>query len=193
MVLISNNCLAGFVYQKILKREYNSPTIFTLIEPDEYVSMIENFENINFENWELKNTSKELSNNFEIVIDDKYHLQHHHFYFDKKYDKPTKIHSQYVDIHYNKIWEYICERYVKHIKRMKGDTDFRFLYLEPNLKCERLKELPEILKRKKLKGLIFTKLDDISGNEWCKVINCNYNSPDEVAEKFKKEISEFCL
>ena len=62
------------------------------------------------------------------------------FYFDKKYDKPTKIYSQYVDIHYNKIWEYICERYVKHIKRMKGDTDFRFLYLESNLKCERLKE-----------------------------------------------------
>ena len=76
---------------------------------------------------------------------------------------------------------------------MKGDTDFRFLYLEPNLKCERLKELPEILKRKKLKGLIFTKLDNISENEWCKVIKCNNNSPDEVAEKFKKEISEFCL
>lgn len=64
MVLISNNCLAGFVYQRILKQEYNSPTIFTLMEPNEYISMIENFENVNFENWELKNTSK----NYQIIL-----------------------------------------------------------------------------------------------------------------------------
>lgn len=195
MVLISNNCLAGFVYQRILKQEYNSPTIFTLMEPNEYISMIDNFENVNFENWELKNTSKELSNNFEIVIDDKYHLLHQHFYFDPTCNEPTKVFNnklKVMDIHYNRIWKYICDRYERHIKRMKTENDFRFLYLEPNIKCDRLFELPEILKRKKIKGLIFTKLD-IKENEFCKVIKTSLHSPSDVCNNFKSEIENFCL
>lgn len=168
MLIFSPNCLAGFVYRDIKKIQYNHPFVWMLFNPDDYIDFIENFENINFDDIEFNPNNLKLKK-FEITISNKYTLQLGHFHYSKNHKNPTIIGN---DVYYCKIWEYVYENYIKRLERMKNalknNEEKVFLFYEPNLKCNRIGELPKIAKTKKYRIFVFTN-KEIEENEFCKV------------------------
>lgn len=186
MNIITNNCLGGFIYKDILKTEYRNPFIWTLFDPDEYIDFIDKFDEINFNNYEITKVGDKLSNNFIIVIDGKYHIKFIHYNF--KADASTPY-IKGVDVYYNRIWEYIIDKYIKRLKRMKNEKNTIFIFYEPNLKCNKLSLLPQIAKKRKC--LAFT--NELQSSENLKVypIEKTWSSPPPVVQKYTKEILEF--
>lgn len=188
MNIITNNCLGGFIYKDILKEEYQNPFIWTLFDPDEYIDFIDNFDTINFDNYELIKEGNGLSNNFQLLIDCKYHLKFIHYNFEASADTP---YIKGVDVYYNRIWEYIVEKYITRLKRMKAQKTTVFIYYEPNLKCSKLSLLPEIIQNHNYKCIAFT--NKLKSTDKLKVypIEKTWNSPPPVVQTYRKEILEF--
>lgn len=123
MNIISNNCIGGYIYRDILKEEYQNPFIWTSLDNTSVINLLEHYNTINFENIEIFKQSSTLSN-FYLNVDDQLNIQFSHYVFDAKYDKPTIIG---IDVHYNKIWEYIVDVYLRRLKRMSNAIDFIFI------------------------------------------------------------------
>lgn len=112
MNLISQNCLTGDLNRYYFHNEYQNPFVWTVISFNDMYKLINEWDNINFLNYTLV---KDKNWNFSIVIDNKIKIQYVHYKFSPQDNKPRKVG---VDIYYNKIWEYIVEKYEKRIKRM---------------------------------------------------------------------------
>ena len=112
MNLISNTCTGVLVYKDYLKIEYNNPFCWNFIDDINYYNLIKNFEKLNFNNYELIKTEDWK---FYIKIDNLVTIYYPHYKFSKDYNKITTIND---DIYYNKIWEYIVEKYEIRTKRM---------------------------------------------------------------------------
>ena len=126
MNIISNNCTAGFIYQKLLNTEYENPFIWCRFFNDDFLYLVENYNNINFHNYEIGKYSNKLENRtnpFYIRIDNKISINYTHYYFDYNATKPTRIKS---DFFYNKIWETVLSNYEKRLTRMSGKPIFIF-------------------------------------------------------------------
>lgn len=186
MNIITNNCLGGHIYKDLLKTEYKNPFIWTLFEPDDYIDFIDNFDNINFENYEIDKVGEGLSNNFQIVIEGKYHIKCIHHHFDVNADKPF---IKGTDVYYNRIWEYINEKYLKRLERMKKEKNTIFIYYEPNLECNKITLLTEIAKKHKC--LAFT--NKLESTKELKVypIDKSWKAPPPLIQHYNKEILEF--
>jgi len=46
MNIISNNCLGGFIYKDFLQIKYENPFIFSLMDYDDFLYLLENYETI---------------------------------------------------------------------------------------------------------------------------------------------------
>ncbi len=143
MILISNNCLAGFVYRDILHTKYTSPFIWTAINPDEYIQMIDEYDKLDLENVIIDKEKEGLSNNFDIILCEKYHIHNHHMLFDEK--AKTPIHSNSCDISYYKIWEYIYSNWIRRAKRAKFENKKIFLFYDNFNVCKNPYKLTEIM------------------------------------------------
>ena len=85
MNIISNDCTAGFIYKEI-NEEFKNPFIWTSIDIDNFIKLIENYDTLNFNNISIKlelNTSKIGVQNEKcpiITIDNKVDIHYfHHF------------------------------------------------------------------------------------------------------------------
>lgn len=198
MNIVSNNCLGGYIYQNLLHEEYKNPFIWTLFEnPDDYIEIIRNWNNVNFDNFEITKKGKEFKNNFQIIIDEKYPLSFIHIFFDaqrntiEKFEHTPRIVGE--NILTPKPWEYIVEKYTQRLARMKNENDTIFLYFEPNLKCSKLEELPIIFQHNKFRGIIFTDNATIKENEYTKVFPAlGLDLPSKICNHYKKELLELC-
>ena len=117
MNLISNNCFGG-MYLRREKLQFKNPFIWTAINCKDFLNVIHNFDTINWMNYEI---IKDKNWNFFINIDNKCKLNCVHYRFSKTDDKPRK---SYVDVFYSKIWEYINEKYLTRLERMKEPPIF---------------------------------------------------------------------
>lgn len=129
MNIISNNCLGGFIYKDFLQIKYENPFIFSRMNYEDFLYLLVNYENINFENFELIKESDKLEK-FRIIIDNKIKVQFNHYKFDKdciistvKIFNDEKTMRTTTNVYYNKIWEYIVEKYEQRIKRMSKKID----------------------------------------------------------------------
>lgn len=115
MNLISQNCLSGNIYKNHLKEEFGNPFIWTVIDFNSMLYLIQNWNTINFKNYELV---KDNNWNFSIIIDEKVKVQYVHYIFDPD-AKTVQIHCNVRgDIKYCKIWEYIIKKYEERLNRM---------------------------------------------------------------------------
>lgn len=114
MNLIGQNCLTGNIYKNCIKEPFGNPFIWTVIDFKSLVYLIENWNNINFHNYEL---IKDNNWNFSIIIDKHIKVQYVHYKFNKNFNIPKKIGPG--DICYNKIWEFIIQKYEERLKRME--------------------------------------------------------------------------
>ena len=113
------------LYRDLLKTPYENPFIWTRMMDDTFIWLLENYESINFRKYELTKTNFSLEDYvncfFYIKYDNKHEVKYGHYKFVKNATKPVKIK---MDVQYNKIWEYIIEKYEKRLKRMKTEPIF---------------------------------------------------------------------
>ena len=83
MNIISNDCTASFIYKEI-NEEFKNPFIWTSIDIDNFIKLIENYDTLNFNNISIKlelNTS-EISKKKKkcpiITIDNKVDIHYFH-------------------------------------------------------------------------------------------------------------------
>jgi len=164
MNIITNNCLGGFIYRDILKIEYQNPFIWTSINHESLLSIIDNYENINFLNVSIDKDGEGLSNNFVTVIDDKYRICNLHIKFSREDNKPRIIGN---NVYYNRPWEYIMNKYEERQKRMNTKLDVAALYW-PEANEDYIHKFIEVCKKHKIKCLIIT--NKISSDEYAKII-----------------------
>lgn len=145
MNIICNSCIGGFIYKNELKTSFKNPFIWNLIDFNSMYYLVKNFNIINFENYELIKDSKW---NFSLIIDKKIKVQYIHYKFNSKAKKPF---TKYINVFYNKIWEYIVYKYETRLKRMKIENSkpifiFANWFNEPitNLSYNQLKMLNDL-------------------------------------------------
>lgn len=112
MNLVGNSCIASWITNRILKCEFSNPFTWCIMDFDSSYNSVKYWDDLDFTNYELV---KDQNWNFSIIIDKNVKIQYVHYKFNPKYNKPTKIGD---DIFYNKIWEYIIEKYDSRVNRM---------------------------------------------------------------------------
>ena len=117
MNIISNNCCGGYFYDSLNQRQLN-PFRFCWFDAESCFNIINNYDKINFNNYELTKDSKWM---FYLNIDSQINVCMYHHHFDINYKTPTKVGE---NIRYCKIWEYIIEQYERRVKLMTEEPVF---------------------------------------------------------------------
>jgi len=112
MNLISNTCLSALLTKDSIKQEYENPFCWNVIDFNSMYYLIKNFENINFNNFDL---TKDDKWNFTLVIDNNIKVKYVHYLFDKN---AKQIITKGPNVYYCKIWEYIIKKYIERTERM---------------------------------------------------------------------------
>ena len=112
MNIISNTCLSAILQRDQIKQEYENPFCWNLIDFNSMYYLIKNFETINFNNIELTKNNKW---EFSLIIDKNVRVQYVHYKFNINENKLVKKGS---DMIWNRIWEYIIEKYNERKNRM---------------------------------------------------------------------------
>jgi hypothetical protein len=200
MFVISNNCCGGRLYQQT-NNKFNNPFIWMISSYDSIYEVLNNFKNINWFNYEM-DKSKIKPNTFIIRIDNKIEINYVHYIFDptatqiiqkKKYD----IEEHWTgDICYNKIWEFVNEKYIERTKRMLSlKEEPCFLIREETLGNSNIKyNLNDIANcNSQYKRIIITKNKNIKRNDnFCKTILVNrIENPEPTVKNNLKIIKEF--
>lgn len=117
MNIISHNCLAAEIYRQ-KGWQYENPFMWCVIPPDDFLTLYSHYNQIKFNEIELKKDGKY----YEIVIDGKVNLYYVHYKYNKNAETPTKLNG--VDIIYDKIEDYIVDKYKTRLERMTGKPLF---------------------------------------------------------------------
>lgn len=121
--LVGNTCICSWITKEILKQEFINPFTWCIVFFESCYNLVKYWDTLNFYNYEL---IKDSNNNFSINIDKKVIINYVHYKFDKNIETPTKKGD---DIFYNKIDEYILEKYKNRVDKMlefKKDPIFIF-------------------------------------------------------------------
>lgn len=123
MLVISNNCCGGRLYQQT-NTKFNNPFTWAVVPYDSIIYVMENFDKINWYDYEFEK-SKLRPNTFIIKVENAIEFHYVHYKFDpkaktiiqeKKFDKEENWTG---DVLYCKIWEFINQKYLDRTKRMK--------------------------------------------------------------------------
>lgn len=122
MLVISNNCCGGRLYQK-LDTKFNNPFIWMVSPYHSIHYTMLNFDNVDWYNYTFEK-SKLRENTYIVKVVDEIELHYVHYKFDpnakniyqeKKFDREEKWTG---DVYYCKIWEFINEKYIERVERM---------------------------------------------------------------------------
>lgn len=110
--IIANNCTGSRLYQQI-GMQYGNPFMWSIISPEDFLYLYNNYYDINYWNYEIgkKNGS------YKLIIDGKINVLYVHYKYGEEDVVPTRKNND-MDIFYNKIEDYIIEKYEKRLKRM---------------------------------------------------------------------------
>lgn len=111
--IISHNCIGARIYQ-LKDMEYGNPFMWSVVSPDDFWYLYNHYNEIDFNNIKLT----KIKNDNVIVIDEKINVYYIHYRFDKNAKTPVRRIKDGVDVYYNKIDEYILEKYNNRVRRM---------------------------------------------------------------------------
>lgn len=117
-MFIGNDCTGARIYQT-KNKEYDNPFMWCLIPPKSFSYLYHNFNTIDFKNIELKKDGPW----YKVIIDGNVTVYYPHYRFDAAFTKPT-VGKSGIDVYYNKIDEYIVEKYMLRQTRMGGTSIF---------------------------------------------------------------------
>ena len=110
MLVISNNCCGGRLYQQT-NQQFNNPFIWMVCPYDSLYYVMENFYKINWFDYMIEK-SKIKPNTYVIVIEDKIELHFVHYFFDSNAD--TIIQQKKFDTEYDTLLLlYISQRKIQ--------------------------------------------------------------------------------
>lgn len=189
MNIISSNCFAGYLYRDLLHYRYENPFIWTCIHNDDFLFLLEHFDEINFRNYEILKQTNDLYK-FKIRIDNKFEVFYNHHIFSKEYNIPTKIG---INVFYNKIWEYIKEKYEYRLTLMSKHID---LVAVDDFGGYDIKKIYTICKQKKIKLFMCTDLLPEETSENCIIrrrfkVDNHGPGPGDIHLKYGNLIKEF--
>jgi uncharacterized protein (DUF1919 family) len=115
--IISHNCVGAEIYKEKGWR-YRNPFMWCVIPPDDFYYLYSHYYQIDFSNIELEKEGKF----YKIVVDGKINVYYVHYKYNKNATVPKKQNE--VDIVYDKIEEYIVEKYNVRLSRMFGKPFF---------------------------------------------------------------------
>lgn len=124
-MIISNTCVGARIYQQF-GEQFNNPFIWSIVNYNDIIIMLNNWKNINFKNYYLINTQ---NNEFGIKVDDKFIIRYPHYKKDESYKTPTRIleGENGLDIKYCNIEKYIDHKYLIRSQRMNNKVLFVFV------------------------------------------------------------------
>lgn len=158
MNIVTTNCLGGHIYRDLLRTKYGNPFVWTNIWNKDFIELIKYWDEINLENYQLLHVANG-SKTLKLLIDSRVNVEYNHYIFSKIHNIPTKIG---IDIYYDKIWEYLIEKYEKRLSSMSKHID---LIAVDDFGGYDIKEIYEICKDKMIKCFICTdKLPEESSN-----------------------------
>ena len=122
MLVIGNTCVGGWIYV-IVKQKYNNPFIWCEIDGKNFLNLIVNFNTIDFKKRRLITVGLEkikCRKVFAIEIDSQVVVSFPHHIKDETFKAPTKCKSDYIgwDMRYEKMEEYLLEKYDQRLERM---------------------------------------------------------------------------
>ena len=179
MLVISNNCCGGRLYQ-LTNTEYNNPFMWCEVSYDSIYYTMMNFDKINWYNYDFEK-SQINKNTFIINVENNIRIHYVHYLFNpnaKTIIKPKKtkdIRNMSNDVEYCKIWEYVNEKYLIRTERMLSCKDEPiFLIMEKTYPYKQKYTLKDIAEcDSPYKRIIITTDKSIIGNDKCKVIYVN--------------------
>lgn len=141
MNIISNCCLGAYTYQR-MNMPYNNPFMWSIMRYDDIASIIQNWANIKWNNIDLSSADtlgpeyypsefplneRYRTRTYYITIDHQITVWYVHYLNSTRHAVPTRVNG--IDIAYNKIWEYVVEKYRERVGRMILQTTHPIFYL----------------------------------------------------------------
>ena len=117
--IVCNDCVGARIYQA-KDCNYRNPFIWCLIPPKDFAVLYENFDSINFKKYRLAKDGQW----YKIIIDEKVTVYYPHYRYDPDSKEPKPKKPGDLNIYYNKIEDYIIERYEARLLRMSGKPVF---------------------------------------------------------------------
>lgn len=119
MIFIGSDCVGARIYEQ-LNLQFNNPFCWSRISYNDFIFLANNLQNIDFNKFSINliNDPAENKNKNKVgivSIDNKIDILYPHYIQNSKYDIPTKINT---DVYYNKMNEYILEKYTIRTSRM---------------------------------------------------------------------------
>lgn len=115
--VITNSCVGARIYQE-KNMIYGNPFMWSIVPPDDFLYLYKNYDRINFGNYELTREGED----YKIIIDGRVNVYYVHYRYDENSTVPTV--RDEIDVYYNKIEDYIKEKYETRLKRMTGKPVF---------------------------------------------------------------------
>lgn len=179
MLVISNNCCGGRLYQ-ITETVYNNPFMWCEVPYDSIIYLMKNYDKINWYNYNFEK-SQINKNTFIINVENNISIHYVHYKFNSNaktiiIPKKTKdIRNMSNDVEYCKIWEYVNEKYLVRTERMiKSKENPIFLIMEKTYPYKQKYTLNDIAEcNSPYKRIIITTDKSIIENDKCKVIYVN--------------------
>ena len=109
--IISHNCVGARICQQ-KNMEYGNPFMWCVIPPDDFYYLYTHYNEINYENIEIE----EVNTDYKVLVDGKIAVYYVHYKYDK--NAATPIYKNEINVYYNKIKDYVIEKYKIRLKRM---------------------------------------------------------------------------
>ena len=181
MNLIGNNCGSAFYY-KFAQIEFNNPFVWCLFTPQDMIYLIQNYENIDFDEIDLakldENTfktsnlvrqrMKEHRNIVGINIDNKITPYYVHYLFDCRCETPV---AHGIDVFYKRNYEYVYDKYISRLNRNGLDEQPTFLIIAYSFHGWTYELLREVCNIKTDKKIIIITNYDIPHNSNVHIIH----------------------
>lgn len=178
--IIAHNCVGGRICQQKGMR-YGNPFMWSVIPPEDFYYLYTHYNELDYNKIKLE----KIGTDYRVTIDGKVRVIYVHYKYDKNAKTPIK--KTKIDVFYDKIDQYILEKYAIRLGRMKEtplfivtDREF-FSKPECNFKKEDLEKYVD-----KEDCLVVTCDKSIEGNNVIYVKNKKLD-PEEIAKIIIKE------
>lgn len=130
--LVGNSCVSSYITRDILKQKFVNPFVWNIFDFNSSYNLVKNWDNINFEKFKLVNN---FDGTFSILIDDLVKVKYVHYLYSQK---DTEIRKENNDVYYNKIQDYVIDKYLSRIKFVRSVSPI-FLFATANFGLDRHK------------------------------------------------------
>ena len=194
MNIISNCCLVGDLCE-VKHIQYFTPFVWNSLFPDAIKTIIEHYNEIDFTHVELCRKDRYLG----VNIDDKLKCYYiHYLWAPHEQLIRNKITKEVKGRH---IFEYVLDSYNRRLARLNIKEKPKFLFitnrkahadiLGRNETPEEWQEIIDLLKKHDYKAIVFTKFNNLRGNENVKIVKITDDNPRVTLEQNLILVNDF--